>query len=129
MGNCATKVIGVGDHLTRLRRTKRTLKKDIAMAAKDQKTGREGSKLELVSLKSLDFESRVLLLEELGYTTDGEFVRTEEGDVVVDRYTDQPVRVENMAILPGSTIVLDDNPYSIAAYLDEFGNRVASSPT
>jgi len=45
---------------------------------------------------------------------------TPDGKPVTDPYIDKPVRFDNMAIFPGSTIVLDDNPLSIASYLDEY---------
>src|SRR3989339_25780 len=39
---------------------------------------------------------------------------------VMDRYVDIPVKVENMVILPGSTIILDDNILSLSCYMEEF---------
>jgi len=67
---------------------------------------------------------RIQLLKELGYDSDGTFVLDKKGNKLLDRYTDDPVHLDNMAILPGSTIILDDNPLSITSYLDEFGDVV-----
>jgi hypothetical protein len=77
---------------------------------------------ELVSLRSISNKSKIDLLNALGYDSDGTFIIDKKGKQVVDRYTEDPVRVDNMLILPGSTILLDDNPLSIALYLEEFGD-------
>jgi len=78
--------------------------------------------MELISLKNVSAHSKVLLLEKLGYRSDGEFIYDSENKRVIDRYIDIPVRINNMAILPGSTIILDDNELSISSYIEEFGD-------
>lgn len=70
----------------------------------------------------MDQETKISVLKELGYDSDGEFVLTEAGEKVVDKYINESVRIDNMIILPGSTIILDNNPLSIASYLEEFGD-------
>jgi hypothetical protein len=77
--------------------------------------------LELITLKDMSREFKVLLLKELGLGVDGDGYVTKEGHRVLDKYIEQPVRLDNMAIFPGSSIVLDDNPLSIALYFDEYG--------
>jgi len=79
--------------------------------------------MELVSLKDIPRESKILLLKELGYDSDGIFVFTSAGEKVIDRYIEQPVKIDNMAIFPGSEIILDDNPLSIASYIEEYGDK------
>ena len=76
--------------------------------------------LELISLKEANKESKLKLLKalELDVDADGIYV-TKNGKAVVDPYIDRPVRFNNMAIFPGSAIVLDDNPLSIASYIEE----------
>jgi hypothetical protein len=76
--------------------------------------------LELITIKNTPKDFRIKLLQALGYDVDreGVFV-TKDGKPVIDRYIDKPVRVDNMAILPGSVIVIDDNPISIAYYFEE----------
>jgi len=64
---------------------------------------------------------KLLLLKELGLGLDEDGYITKNGRQVLDRYIDQPVRIENMAIFPGSALVLDDNPLSIASYIEEYG--------
>ena len=59
---------------------------------------------------------------ELGYNSDGEFVLNLDGTKVMDRYLEVPVKIDNMVILPGSIIVLDDNELSLSKYLEEFGD-------
>jgi len=78
--------------------------------------------MELISLKNVSHESKILLLKELGYDSDGEFVIDSNGNKVMDRYVDIPIRVENMVILPGSAIILDDNELSLSKYMEEFGD-------
>ncbi|MDG7009157.1 MAG: hypothetical protein JRN06_13190 [Nitrososphaerota archaeon] len=65
--------------------------------------------------------AKTLLLKLLGLDANNEGYVTREGKVVIDEYIEQPVRVENMALFSGSTIVLDDNPLSIASYIEEHG--------
>lgn len=66
--------------------------------------------------------SKILLLKELGYGTDGEYVLDLEGNKVIDNYIEIPVRIDNMVILPGSTIILDDNEISIMKYMEDSGD-------
>ena len=74
----------------------------------------------IVSIKDMPTEFKIALLNELGYNSDGVYVTDKKGNQVLDRYTKDPVKIDNMAIMPGSTIILDDNPLSIIRYLDEF---------
>ncbi len=69
-------------------------------------------------------DCKTLLLQELGFNSDGTFVLDENGERVIDKYIDEPVRLDNMTILPGSTIILDNNPLSIASFLEDFGDDV-----
>ena len=77
----------------------------------------------LMSIKDMPIEARIKLLEELGYTVnkDKTFV-FKNGIVCSDKYTDEKIRVDNMFIYPGSTILLDNNPLSITSFLEEFGD-------
>ena len=78
--------------------------------------------MELISLKQVSPESKILLLKELGYGSDGEFVLNSQGKKILERYLEIPIRIENMVILPGSEIILDDNELSISKYFEEFGD-------
>ena len=69
-----------------------------------------------------DIPETVALLKGLGFDSDGEYVLDSEGNRVLDKYIDIPVKVENMVILPGSTLILDDNELSILKYMEEFGD-------
>ena len=79
-------------------------------------------KMELVSLKNVSLNSKIMLLRSLGYDSDGEYVLDLQGKKVLDKYMEIPVRIDNMVILPGSTIILDDNEVSISLYMEEFGD-------
>ncbi len=74
--------------------------------------------MEISSLKDVGVPSKIALLKELGYDSDGKYVY-KEGNKFLDKYTEEEIKVENIAILPGSTIIIDDNPLSIASYLEE----------
>jgi homoaconitase/3-isopropylmalate dehydratase large subunit len=74
---------------------------------------------QIISLKDVSDESKIMLLKELGFSSDGTYVLDNSGEKVKDIYIDEPVKISNMAILPGSTIILDDNPLSIASYLED----------
>ena len=79
--------------------------------------------MELISLKEVSANSKILLLKELGYDSDGEYVLDFNGDKVLDKYIEIPVKINNMAIFPGSTIILDNNELSLSLYLEEFGDE------
>ena len=78
--------------------------------------------MELISLKQVSKESKILLLRELGYDSDGEFVLDFKGEKVLDRYLEIPIKIDSMLILPGSEVILDDNELSISKYIEEFGD-------
>ena len=78
--------------------------------------------MELVSLKEISLNSRIALLRELGYDSDGKFVLDNIGNKVLDRYLDIPVEIDNMAIFPGSVIILDNNELSVSRFIEEFGD-------
>jgi hypothetical protein len=78
--------------------------------------------IELLSLKEAPITFKMKLIQELGYSSDGTFVLMKNGERCLDRYTKEPVRLDNMAILPGSIIILDDNELSILSFLEEFGD-------
>ncbi|MBS3157313.1 hypothetical protein J4442_04060 [Candidatus Woesearchaeota archaeon] len=78
--------------------------------------------MEQISLKKLSKESKIALLNGLGYESDGNFVLDKSQNKIIDKYIEEPVRLDNMIIFPGSTIILDDNPLSIISYLEEYGD-------
>ena len=77
--------------------------------------------MELVSLKGVSKESKIQLLKELGYDSDGRYV-LKEGEPLVDDAVGEKVTLDNMLVLPGSSVVIVDNPLSIAAYFEEHGD-------
>jgi len=76
---------------------------------------------EKLSMKDMPKEVKILLLRELDYDSDGVFV-LKNGEKHLDKYINEPVKVDNMFIYPGSTIILDNNPLSIASFLEEYGD-------
>ncbi|PIU22085.1 MAG: hypothetical protein COT14_03035 [Candidatus Diapherotrites archaeon CG08_land_8_20_14_0_20_30_16] len=75
--------------------------------------------VETFSLQTLSKDEKIQLLYELGFKSDGIYVLDPEGKKIKDKYIDVDVKLENMLILPSSTIILDNNPMSIASYLEE----------
>ena len=80
--------------------------------------------VELVSMKDMPKEFKIEILRKLGYDSDGTFVLDKNGEKILDKYIEEPVRIDNMAIFPGSEIVLDNNPLSISSFLEEYGDVV-----
>lgn len=76
-----------------------------------------------ISIKDMPQELKIVLLKQLGYDSDGTFV-IKDGKKCLDKYTEEPIRVDNMFIYPGSTIILDNNPLSICSFLEEYGNAI-----
>ena len=73
-------------------------------------------------MRTMPKEIKIELLKELGYDSDGIFVLEKTGEQHLDRYIGESINLDNMVILPGSTIILDNNPLSISSYLEEFGD-------
>ena len=78
--------------------------------------------MELISLKGVSINSKIKLLKELGYGSDGEYVLNSNGDKILDKYLEIPIKIEKMLILPGSTIIIDNNEFSLSKYIEEFGD-------
>ncbi len=78
---------------------------------------------EVVSLSGIDTESKVSLLRHLGYDSDGVYV-LRGGERVKDHVTGEEITISHMAILPGSVLVVSDNPLSIADYLEDYSEAV-----
>jgi hypothetical protein len=74
---------------------------------------------EIISLKGMPNDMRIFLLKELGFSSDGIYVLDADGKKHYDKYINEPVKISNMCILPGSTIILDDNVFSIVSYMEE----------
>ena len=79
---------------------------------------------ELISIKNMPKSLKIMLLKELGYNSDGTFIFNEKGEQCLDRYTNEPLKIDNMAIFPGSAIIIDNNPLSVSSFLEEFGDVI-----
>ncbi len=78
---------------------------------------------QVFSLKDAPAEFKRTLLQELGFGVDGDKVLGKDGEHVKDPYLGVEVTLAKMVLMPGSTIILDDNPASIASYLSEHPDR------
>jgi len=76
---------------------------------------------ELVSIKDMPRDAKVILIKKLGYGSDGQFI-LKNGKKHLDKYINEPVRINNMFIYPGSTLIIDNNPLSISAFFEEYGD-------
>jgi len=81
-------------------------------------------RVELFSLRDISPDLKILLLREIGFDSDGTFVLDNNGEKVLDRYINEPIRIDNMAIFPGSSVILDNNPLSISSFLEEYGDVI-----
>lgn len=79
---------------------------------------------ELIPIKDMPKSLKIILLKELGHDSDGTFVLNKKGEKYLDKYTNEPVKIDNMAIFPGSAIILDNNSLSISSFLEEFGDVI-----
>jgi hypothetical protein len=77
--------------------------------------------VEIFSLQAMPIEARAELVRQLGYSVDGHSV-LKDGAPVMDPYISEAVTLDNLAILPGSAILLVDNAVSFAAYFEEHGD-------
>jgi hypothetical protein len=77
--------------------------------------------METISLRGISRESKIELLRQIGLDSDGKYVLRDRVRLV-DEYSGEKVTLENMLVLPGSTVVISDNPLSIAAYFEEHGD-------
>lgn len=77
---------------------------------------------ELISLKQYDTPTKVAILEGLDYKSDGVFVLDGEGKKVIDKYINAPIKLDDMLILPGSTVIINNNEISILGYIEEYGD-------
>ena len=83
----------------------------------------ESNRLDIISLSNVSIKSKILLLNEAGYGSDGTYV-TKDKKIYLDPYTNKPVKISNMALLPGSVTVVDDNPFSLIEYLEEHNKEI-----
>ena len=83
----------------------------------------ESNRLDIISLSNVSIKSKILLLKEAGYGSDGTYV-TKDKKRYSDPYTNKPVKISNMALLPGSVTVIDDNPFSLIEYLEEHNKEI-----
>lgn len=93
--------------------------RECARITRSEKT----DKLNAISLTNISVKSKIELLKGLGYGASGGFV-TKDNKRYSDPYTNKPVKISNMAILPGSAIVIDDNPFSLTEYLEDYKKEI-----
>lgn len=78
--------------------------------------------MKLISIRKAPKEFKVALVEAMGYKVEDGRIILVNGEDYLDPYCDTPVKIDNMIVVPGSTLILDDNPLSIAAYDEDHPN-------
>jgi len=75
---------------------------------------------EKTKVLNLTDEEKKVLLDALDHGVDNEgYVIDSEGNRVIDRYSDIPIKLERASILPGSTVIIDTNSFSISEYFED----------
>lgn len=78
-----------------------------------------------IQLFQLDNEKRVQILEKLGYEVDndGYVIDKQTKKEVICKYSKEKVHINTAAILPGSVIIINATPLTMAEYfIDTFNN-------
>jgi len=72
----------------------------------------------MIQLVQLDNEKRILALQKLGYNINDEGFVYDEGDgkEVICKYSKEKVHINTAAILPGSVIIINATPETMAQY-------------
>jgi len=78
---------------------------------------------EIISLKGISKSTQIALLEKLGYKSDGIFVLDKCGNKIIDKYTNTPIKLDNMAILPGGIVIDED---SLLKYMEDHIDDILS---
>ena len=80
----------------------------------------------IIDIKNAPKKFKVLLIKELGYKTDGYYVKDKNGKILRDKYTNDKIKIDNMMIFPGKNgpLILDDNVFSVLEYVEEYGDRL-----
>jgi len=76
--------------------------------------------IELESIQDLSYAARVGLLQLLDFDADSEGYVIKNGERVIDKYVGVAVSVNHMVIAPNGIVILDENPASIAGYMQEY---------
>ena len=77
--------------------------------------------MEIINLNDVSKDSKEALLKELGYDTDGTYIYNEKSRKVKDKYTGEYVLMESLVLLGGSTVIINNDPYSLISYTEEYG--------
>lgn len=77
--------------------------------------------MKIINIKKLPKKVKIEILNQLGYESDGKYV-LKDGERVKDKYTGDPIKLDDMFIYPGSTIIISNNPLSIASFFEEHGD-------
>ncbi|MBI2523008.1 hypothetical protein HYW19_01335 [Candidatus Woesearchaeota archaeon] len=69
----------------------------------------------------LSKEDKKILLETLGYTVDKEgFVLSANKDREICPFTNNPIKLEDASIMPGSLIIMNTTPVTLSEYFYQY---------
>ncbi|MDE1821531.1 MAG: hypothetical protein KGJ23_12750 [Euryarchaeota archaeon] len=78
--------------------------------------------MEVIRIQDLSRHERALLLKELGYGADPDGKVTKDGAPWMDPFLGEQPTLDNMCVVPGSALVLVDNPVSLDGYFEKYGD-------
>ena len=79
--------------------------------------------MENITLLQIDNNQRSRILEKLGYGIDSEgFVLDKNNKRVICKYSEKDIHISYAAILPGSTILINATPITMAQYFVDHDN-------
>ncbi|MDO8634573.1 MAG: hypothetical protein Q7K34_04750 [archaeon] len=68
-------------------------------------------------------QNKQVILEIFNLSVDKEnYILDENKTRIVCRYSKEPIKLENLAIMPGSEIKINNYSYCISEYINEFSN-------
>jgi len=69
--------------------------------------------------------AKKVLLDILGYSVnkEGVIIEKETGKTHICKYTGEPVRFLDAAIMPGSTVIFNASPVTLSEYFEEYLNE------
>lgn len=76
-----------------------------------------------VALYELDDDQRVDLMNQLGYSIDSKgFLIDEQKNFLLCKYSKEPVHIDKAGVLPGSILIINVTPLTMAQYYMEYGS-------
>lgn len=76
---------------------------------------------DIQTFEGVSDRDKEIILQLMEYRSDGSKVLNQDGTPYKDPFTGGDVKLSNMAVFPGSWIVIDYNPSSLNGYIAKYG--------